>query len=105
MIDDVEDQIIFPVVDTLAGDKRGAASDGVGLPDDKRVLLVEAGGREISVPIEARGFCRKVGSRPRVIAFLDVAAVAAAGMALGDFSFERHNAGGLCLPVRDSRKV
>src|SRR5262245_30041090 len=105
MIDDVEDQIIFPVVDTLARDKRRAASDGVGLPYDKHVLLLEAGGRKISVPVEARGFCRKVGSRPEVIAFLDVAAVTAASMALGDFSFERHNAGSLCLAVRDSRKV
>ena len=103
MIDDAERQIILPVVDTLARDEGGAAFDRAGLPDDERLLLVEAGGREVGVPIEAGGFCSEVGARPQVVAFLDVAAVAPAGVALGDLRFERHNAGCLRLRVRDSR--
>ena len=105
MIDNVEDQIILPVVDTLGRDERGAAFDRSGLPDDECILLVEAGGRKVGIPIEAWGFCCKVGALPHVIAFLYVAAFAAAGVALGDFGFERHNAGRLCLRLCYSPKL
>src|SRR5690349_19942338 len=76
-----------------------------GCQTDERRLLVETGGRKVGSPIEAWGFCFKVGALPHVIAFLYVAAFAAAGVALGDFGFERHNAGRLCLRLFYSPKL
>jgi hypothetical protein len=74
-LDEVIREEIFPAVDGLGGYEGGFAGDGRGLPDDKRVLLVEAGGTEEFGPVEARGFGCEVGGVPGVVGFMDVFAV------------------------------
>ncbi len=74
-LDEVVGEEVFPGIDGLGGDEGGFAGEGVGLPDDEGVLLVEAGGAEELGPVEAGGVGGEVGGVPGVVGFVDVFAV------------------------------
>ncbi len=93
---------IFPGVEGLGGDECGFASDSGGLPDDERILFLEASGAEELGPVEAGGFGGEIGWVPGVVGFVDVFAVGEGELLFGDGGLEGEDARGADVRIREA---
>ena len=84
VLNQVENQPIFPCVERGGGNESGLSGEGCGLPDDEAGLPAETGAAEVLRPVEAGGVGSEVGLLPGVVRLMDVPLIRQGNMFFGD---------------------
>jgi len=84
VLNQVEDQPVFPCAERRGGNESGLSGEGGGLPDDETCLPAETRATKVLRPVEARGVGDEVFLLPGVVRLVNVVLIRQGNMFFGD---------------------